>query len=114
MGDYVVPPVSAGRVIAVTRGMDCTFTLRHKDKTSGEPIDWNAAVFCLIDIDKKQPLRVDAVVSGADAAFRLESGVADLVRQGTAWRAGISTPGDPSLEKAIVVGYFERNDGGES
>lgn len=111
MVDYIVPPPPGGKIIAVTRGTDCAFTLRRKD-TDGNPLDWNCQVWVCVDIDRKNPTKVLADVAGADALVRIESEQADLIRTGAAWRVVRSLDGAPSLEKPVMVGYFERHDGG--
>lgn len=110
MSDYIgKPPVT--KTIPVTKGTDVSFTLRRKD-TDGNPVDWDVDVYVDLDIERKAPpTRVEAVVTGADAYVRIESEVADRFDRNTTWRAIRSTPGDPSLERPLVVGDFERFDG---
>lgn len=112
MADYVVPPPQGGKVISLTKGTDVSFTLRRKD-IDGNPVDWGCEVWVFVDIDKRNPTKVVAVVDGADARVRIESEQADQIRAGAAWRAVRSVDGAPlSLEKPLMVGSFERNDGG--
>lgn len=113
MADYVVAPPPSMKAIAVTRNTDVMFTLRRKDAATGAEKDWGALVYVLIDVARNEPpVRVDADVSGADAVVRIESDICDVVKTGTPWRAVLSLPTDPSLEKPIAVGFFERHDGG--
>jgi hypothetical protein len=67
-------------------------------------------VFVDIDIDKTSPTRIAATVVSDLATVRIESTVGDQVKTGTTWRAVMSA-GNPSLETALLVGTFERNDG---
>lgn len=108
MTDYIGNPPN-NRVIPVTKGADCRFTLRRRD-TDGTLLDWGGDVYVTIGIDK-DPVRVDAVVGGHDAVVRIESDVCDAVRNTTTWQAIISLSGDPSLELPLLVGTFERHDG---
>ncbi|MDD7812632.1 hypothetical protein PP713_08695 [Mycobacterium sp. CSUR Q5927] len=111
MTGYIgLPPQS--RIIPVTKGTDVSFTLRRRD-ADGNLVDWDAEVFVNVDL-KDGPRRVDAEVSGADAVVRIESEIANLVSLGhtvTTWQAVVSIPGNPSLEKPLCVGSFERFDG---
>lgn len=110
MTDYIGKP-PAVKTIPVTRGTDVSFTLRRKD-TDGNPVDWDSDVYVDIDIDRKTPTeRVQASVTGSDAHVRIESDMADDLTRISEWRAVRSVPGDPSLERPLVVGGFERFDG---
>lgn len=111
MTNYVVPPPIEDKVVSLTKGTDCVFTLRRRD-ADDNPVDWDVAVWVFVDIDRKNPTKVPAVVTGPLAAVRIESETADLIRDGAAWRVARSTDGTPSLERPLMVGYFERHDGG--
>lgn len=111
MADYIVGPPVEGKAVSLTKGTDCAFTLRRKD-SDGLPIDWEAEVWVFVDIDKKNPTKVEADVTGPDAVVRIESTTADSIKDGAAWRAVRSVDGLPTLEKPLMVGYFERHDGG--
>lgn len=110
MVDYIGKP-PAIKTIPTTKGTDVSFTLRRKD-TDGNPVDWGVDVYVDIDTERNSPpTRVEAAVTGPDAYVRIESQVADKFTRNTTWRAIRSTPGDPSLERPLVVGNFERFDG---
>ena len=110
MPDYIYSRLP-NRVIAVTRGSDRVFSVRRVDPVSGDSVDWDAEVFCLVDVDRSDPTRVDGVVVGDVATIKLESELLDQVRNGTTWRVLMSQAGSPSVETAVLVGSFERNDG---
>lgn len=108
MTDYVTaPPLE--RVLPVTKGCDRVFTVQRVD-TDGDPINFDAGttVYIWIDIDKANPTKVDAVVSGPNALVSLESTVCDQVRTGTRWRVVVDYG---ALELPLLVGRFERRDG---
>jgi hypothetical protein len=111
MTDYIGDEL-APKIIRV-KGADRKFTLRRKD-TNGDPVDWPTDVYLSIDIDKTSPTRVDAVVTAELALVRIESTVADQVKNSTTWQAIMSEAGSPTLETAIAVGYFQRQDGPKS
>lgn len=113
MPNYVVPPPIEGKAVSLTKGTDCAFTLRRRD-SDNNPVDWDAAVWVFVDIDRKNPTKVVADVTGALAAVRIESDVADQIRDGAAWRVARSIDGAPSLERPLMVGFFERHDGGRN
>lgn len=108
MSDYISPPPSE-KLIPVTRGCDRSFSLQRVD-TNGSAVNYAAGttVYMWIDIDKTNPTKVDATVSGATAAFTIPSTVADLVKTGTKWRAVLDLG---ELEVPLLVGKFERHDG---
>jgi hypothetical protein len=105
-----VTGVSPNRVIVITRDTDRVITVRRRN-SSGTVIDWNAQVYMRIDRDRLTPTQVNATVDGPVATIRLESTLLDAVRDGTAWRVIMSQSGSPSLESAVMVGTFKRNDG---
>jgi hypothetical protein len=107
--DYIAAKLP-NRVIPVVKGTDRQFSIRRRDPATGNPVNWNANVFVDIDINKSSPTRVAATVLNDLATVRIESTVCDQVKTGTAWRAVMSA-GNPSLETALLVGTFERNDG---
>ena len=108
MTDYVVPPPAA-KVIPVTRGCDRAFTVRRVD-TDGNPVNFasGTTVYMWVETETGGPVKVDALVDGANAAFILQSTVCDQVRNNARWRAVLDT-GD--LETPLLVGRFERRDG---
>ena len=106
IGNYLTPKLPTW-TIPITRGADRTFTLVCRVSEGGAETDWNAAVF--MDIDTKPvATRVDAVVAGSRATFTIESEIAGLCTNSTAWRI-IRDSG--SSELPVMVGVFERNDG---
>ena len=109
MTNYITAKLP-NRILTVVKGTDRLFSIRRRDPSSGDPVDWDADVFVDIDINKASPTRVEATVVDDVATVRIESTVCDQVKTGTPWRAVMSS-GDPSLETAILVGTFERNDG---
>lgn len=108
MSEYIGAP-PAQKVIPVTKGCDRAFTVQRTNPT-GTPVNFDAGttVYMWIDIDRANPTKVDAVVSGSTAAFTISDTICDQVRSGTAWRAVIDL-GD--LEVPLLVGRFERHDG---
>lgn len=109
MPDYIAPKLP-NRVIPVTRGTDRLFTVRRRT-AQGQPQDWNCSVFIDIDIDKVAPTRIAATVAADLASVRIESTVADQCKSGTTWRVVMSQAGSPTVETALLIGTFERNDG---
>ena len=108
MTDYIGAPPSVKK-IPVTRGCDFSFTIQRVDD-QGQPLNFEAGttVYLWVDIDKANPIKVNAVVSGSTAAVTISDSVCDLVKNTTRWRAVIDQ-GD--LEVPLLVGKFERNDG---
>ena len=108
MSEYLGAP-PAVKTIPVTKGCDRAFTVQRTN-SSGSPVNFDAGttVYMWIDIDRANPTKVDAVVSGSTAAFTISDTICDQVRSGTAWRAVIDL-GD--LEVPLLVGRFERHDG---
>lgn len=110
MAEYVTPKLP-NKAIPLTRGADYVLGLRRKDE-SDDPLDWDADIYMLIDIDRTDPTRVDAVVVDDLASIKIESSITDLCRRGTTWRVLRSDDSDdPSTETPLMVGTFERNDG---
>ena len=83
---------------------------RRRDADNA-PMDWNCNVYMDIDIDRTNPTRIVAQVVGDLATIRIEAETANQCRTGMTWRAVMSQAGSPSLETALLVGTFERNDG---
>lgn len=108
MTDYLSTPPQQ-KIIPVTRGADVAFTLQ-RTTTTGTPTNFDPGtqVYMLIDLDKTQPTKVNATVSGANAALRVDYTVADLVKNTTRFQVIASVGG---AETALLVGKFERNDG---
>ena len=109
MTDYIAPKL-VNRVIPVTKGTDRIFSIRRFNNQNLSQA-WNCDVFIDIDIDKTAPTRIPATIDFDTATIRIESSVADLCKNTTTWRAVMSQGGSPTLETAILVGTFERNDG---
>lgn len=111
MADYINAKLPS-RVIVVTKGCDRVISIRRRDAL-GDPVDWGAGVGVYIDIDvsRSESFQVAGSIDGSLAEIRMESSVLDGVKTGTAWRVVMSEPGDPTLETAVLVGTFERNDG---
>jgi len=107
--DYIAAKLP-NRVLPVVKGTDRVFSVRRRAPETGDPVNWDAEVFLDIDIDKVNPTRVDATVVGDLATIRIESTVCDQLKTGMTWRVVMSA-GEPSLETALLVGTFERNDG---
>lgn len=99
------------RVIVVTRDCDRTISIRRRDPVTADPVDWDAEVYILVDVNRTSPTRVSGVVSGSLATIRMESSLLDDVKTGTTWRVIMSQAGTPRYESAVMVGTFERNDG---
>jgi hypothetical protein len=108
VSDYIGSP-PAVKKIPVTRGCDFSFTIQRVN-TQGQPLNFatGTTVYLWVDIDKANPIKVNAVVSGSTAAVTISDAVCDLVKNTTRWRAVIDQ-GD--LEVPLLVGRFERNDG---
>jgi len=108
MADFIGQP-PAEKLIPVTKGCDRSFTIQRVDQ-SGAAVNFGSGttVYIDIDIDKANPTRVNAVVSGSMAAFHIQSTVLDLCKSGTRWRV-IFDQGD--LEIPLLVGKFGRYDG---
>lgn len=110
MAEYITAKLP-NRVIVVTRGCDRVITVRRRDPNTGDPVNWGASVFINVDVDRTSPTQISGVVNGSVATIRLESSLLDTVKNGTTWRVVMSQAGTPSLETAVMVGTFERNDG---
>lgn len=108
MTDYLVP-APATKVIPVTLGADVAFTLQRTD-TENTPVNFDAGsqVYLQVDLDKTNPTKVQATVSGSTAAIRMDYTVADQCRNSTRWQVIVK---NGSAETALLVGRFERNDG---
>lgn len=120
--DYIVHPPIGGKKVSLTRNCDATFVIRRRD-ADGNAVDWDSQVWVFVDtggrtnasgeLTNTTATRVEAVVVGADALIRIESRIADEIKHGAAWRAVRSVESTPeSLEKPLMVGWFERYDGG--
>ena len=110
MTEYLNPKLP-NRVIVVTRDCDRTLSIRRRDPVTHDPVDWDAQVYILVDVNKQTPTRVSGVVTGSLATIRIESSLLDLVRNGTTWRVVMSQDSTPRYESPVMVGTFERNDG---
>lgn len=107
---YYIAPRLPNRILPITKGTDRVFTIRRKD-AYGNSQNWDCDIFIDIDIDKTSPTRIAATVADDLAEIRIESSVCDQCKNSTTWRAVMSLPGSPTLETALLVGTFERNDG---
>lgn len=105
---YVVEPPQE-MIIPVTRGCDRAFTIQRVDE-SNAPVNFGAGVtvYMWVDIDPEDPTKVDATVSGSEAAFVLDATLCDDVRHRTRWRIVLD---QGALETPLLVGRFIRNDG---
>jgi hypothetical protein len=108
VSDYICAP-PAERVIPVTRGCDRSFTIQRLN-SGGTAVNFDAgsSVYMWIDVDRVAPTKVDAAVSGSNAAFTLDYTLCDLVKTGTRWRVVLKIG---SSELPLLVGKFERYDG---
>lgn len=106
MTDYVGGDPPASKVISLTKGADKVLTLRRKN-TTGDPLDWDAAVW--MDIDTTEPTQLAAVVTADVAVIRIEATTADDLGA-QKWRIIMSQAGSPSLETPLLRGKFQRND----
>lgn len=113
MTDYIGgdPPVT--KLISLTRGADKVITMRRKD-TTGNPLDWNATVYMVVDTTDPvtaavEQVQYDATVTADVAVIRLESTVGDELTV-QKWRIIMSQAGSPSLETPLLRGKFQRND----
>ena len=108
MTDYIGAPPQE-KLIPVTRGCDRAFTVQRTNaQGQAQNFDAGTTVYMWIDINKAAPTKVNAVVSGATAAFTISDTICDQVKTGTRWRAVLDL-GD--LEIPLLVGKFERHDG---
>lgn len=107
-GEYITPKPTE-KLISVTRGCDCVFTIQRVN-TNGDPLNFSAgaSMYLWIDIDKAAPTKVDVALADSTAEVIIVSGVCDQVRTGTRWRAVLKR-GD--RKTPIMVGKFERDDG---
>lgn len=107
MADYLTPKLP-NRVIPLTKDCDRAVVVRRKNG-DGDPVDWDADIYMLIDIVRGDPERINAVVVDDVATIKVESEVTNLCRSGTTWRVVMSE--SAASEVALMVGTFERNDG---
>lgn len=103
---YAVPP-PVERLFSVTRHCDLAFTIRRVD--GGVPVDIaeGTTVAMYIDIDRADPTKVDAVISGSDADFVIDAAVIAAARTGTRLQVVI----DGNVDTPLLVGRIERHDG---
>lgn len=106
MTNYIGGEPPTSKIISVTKGTDKVLTLRRKD-SAGQPLDWDAAVFLVIDT--AEPTQVDAVVTDDVAVLRIESDECDVLKS-EKWRIIMSQAGSPTLETPLLRGAFKRND----
>ncbi len=107
MTEYIGSP-PAEKLIPVTKGCDRLFTIQRTQNGNPVNFDNGTTVYMWVDIDKANPTKVDATVSGSSAAFAIQSTVLDLVRTGTRWRIVLDVG---NTEIPLLVGRFERYDG---
>jgi len=105
--EYVMSP-PAEKVIPVTLGCDRAFTIKRTNE-AGASVNYAAGttVYMWIDLPSGT-IKVDATVSGANAAFMITSTVCDAVLNNTRWRVVLDV-GD--LETPLLIGRFKRHDG---
>lgn len=96
--------------ISVTLGADRVFTVNRVDP-QGNPVNWDATVSMVIDIDKANPTKLEATITGNQAEMLIPRTVADLVKPTTRWRL-VMTDSVTERITPITVGNFERDDGG--
>lgn len=97
------------RIIPVTKGCDRLFTIQRLDaQDAPQNFEAGSTVYMWVDIDKTNPTKVDATVSGSTAAFAIQSTVLDLVKSTTKWRIVLDVG---TTEIPLLVGRFERHDG---
>lgn len=76
------------------------------------PVDYEAGVTAYLDVQTKPtPQRFTGVITGTHAVIRIESEVADTLKNGTCWVFLVSYPGSPTTEVPVVNGVIERHDG---
>lgn len=75
------------------------------------PIDYEDGVAAYLDVKTATPQRFTAVITGAHAVVRIESEIADAIRDDVCWVFLLSYPGTPSTEVPVVNGVIERHDG---
>lgn len=100
------PP--AERLMPMTRGCDKLFTVQRTQSGSPTAFDAGTTVYIYLDIDRANPTKVDAVVSGSTAAFNIPSTTCDLARSGTKFRIVLDYG---TVEIPLIVGKVERHDG---
>lgn len=75
------------------------------------PIDYEDGVSLFLDVNTKPPQRFEADIVGAHAVVRIESEIADTLKDNTLWVLLQSHPGAPSTEMPVVNGVIRRYDG---
>lgn len=96
------------RTLHITKGADCTFTVRRRDPQTGDPVDWDAEVYTLIQVSRSQTERFDADVVDSAANVLIDYTLLDGLKTGTTWQVIMSRN---DVETPVLVGTFERNDG---
>lgn len=81
------------------------------DDTGSTPLDYAPGVRGFLDIKTDPVTRIPAVIDGYHAICRVESEIADTLRNGTLWVFVLSEPGDPTTEIPAVNGTIGRYDG---
>lgn len=74
-------------------------------------VDYEAGVTAYLDVKTEPEQRFTAVITGAHAVVRIESEIADVLKNNTLWVFLLSYPGAPSTEIPVVNGVIERHDG---
>ena len=74
-------------------------------------LDYEPGVSAYVDLKTDPVQRFTAVISGPHAVVRIESEIADALKNSTLWVFLLSYPGSPSTETPVVNGVVERHDG---
>lgn len=74
-------------------------------------VAYEAGVSAYVDVKTTPPQRFTATITGSHAVARIESAIADALKDNTCWVFLLSYPGSPSTEVPVVNGVIERHDG---
>ncbi|MFC9436915.1 hypothetical protein [Nocardia sp. NPDC057030] len=75
------------------------------------PLEYEDGVTAFLDVKTDPPQRFTATITGYHAVVRIESEVADTLRDGWCWVFIKRYPGTPTTEVPIVNGVIARYDG---
>jgi hypothetical protein len=97
---------------------DCVVDFEKNDATAAAqtppvwtPVNYETGVSAFLDVKTDPPQRFTATISTFHAVVRIESEVADLLKDNTCWVFLLSYPGTPSTEVPVVNGVIQRFDG---
>lgn len=108
MADYVIPPPTE-KIIPVTRNCDRPFSVERVDANGNQTnFAQGTTVYMWVEIRGGDPVRVDATINGAIAAFLLESTLCDQIKNNGRFQVVLDL-GDRELP--LLVGKFARHDG---